>query len=83
MAYVGFAGVKFSATLEHEQKVRPGLVKSTLLRLAGAAIVMGVFMDFYFKTYGLFITINGILVSGSFLFSVALNKHKFEKNDDE
>ena len=81
--YVGFTGAKFSAIVQQEQVIRPDLVKSTLLQLVGAAIVMGIFMDFYFKTYILFIAINGMLVGGSFLFSVALNRQKFEKKDEE
>ena len=80
--YVGVIGLKFSATVEEEQAIRTELVRLTLVKLTMLGVVLGIFMDLPFKTYGLFTVLNTALITGGFLWSIKLKKEQFRKEKD-
>jgi hypothetical protein len=82
LIYLGFTSHKFAASVQQERTIKPELVKSTLVKLAGGALVMGISMDMMVNTFGLFTLVNLGLVVGAFLFSVELKKQELRKDGD-
>ena len=80
--YIGIIGVNFSKTVKNEGTLRSDYVKSTLLKLVVVAFLLGIFMDAPFKTYGLFMITNTLLVGGAFLFSTKLLQHDLREKKE-